>query len=62
MYAIGGTLFSDLLLHNKHFITYSKLNEEMYELIETDGKRNYYQTKYNLKTKLSKTRLVNSEW
>lgn len=48
VYAIGGTLFSDLLLHNKHFITYNKLNEEMYELIETDGKRNYYQTKYNL--------------
>ena len=48
IYSNGGTLFSNLLMQNKYYITDEKLNEKLYTLL--DSKDNYYlyETKYNL--------------
>ncbi len=52
IYSRGGTLFSNLLMQNKYYLSYIKLDERLYNLIDSykSGDRYYYlyEAKYNL--------------
>lgn len=47
LYSYGGTIFSDMLLHNKYIFTKEELNDKLYTKIDSYNDINYYETIYN---------------
>lgn len=48
IYARGGTLFSNLLMQNKYYFSYSPMDERLYDFIDEKDGYYLYSSKYNL--------------